>query len=193
MREIEAISKSIRRLLNAWPQQAGSLTPAQSGAYLDALRDYPPEDVARAVEDFISGRVEGRGVEYLPPAPAVAAQALKVQRTREDWERRSAPKHAALPAPPIQQFTEDERAERQAFAKRLVDQFKRENAAFKLANMPQQTPEQIKAEAEKAARQSVLDAAIAGDPGALAKVRADNAATPGLSRIGNEHQQRNAA
>lgn len=65
-------------------------------AYGEAALAAHPDDVRRAVDDFIFGRVPGRSAEFIPPPGALAARIIHRRNQRLDEEQRSKPR---LPPP----------------------------------------------------------------------------------------------
>jgi hypothetical protein len=156
-------AKQIARLCAFWPHPA--IEAPTMAAYGEAALPQHPDDVRRAVDDFIFGRVPGRSAEFIPPPGALAARIIVRRNERLDEEQRNKPR---LPPP-------DSRRDAEAESRKgLIDRLKAQNGGTLLK--PMKPDEQLERDKLRKAQEAIILAAFEGDEEAIAAWRAENMA-----------------
>jgi hypothetical protein len=115
----------VHRLLSAFPATASADPEQALRNYIEAVEDYPADDVEAGVTMFIKGTFPGFDGRFAPTAPMLATACRRAMEERLDRQRDRRP---ALPPPDKPPPTPEQRERAMA----LVRQFEAQVAANNL-------------------------------------------------------------
>lgn len=108
-------------LLGSFPSFQTGDAEAAFAAYQFVLRDIDDRDLEHGVGMIVNGLLPGHDMRFAPTAPQLAT-AIRINRDKRlDSERRA---QLALPAPPVQEVSEEERARVKAKFEALLAEVK---------------------------------------------------------------------